>query len=447
MRQRRVTLICTFVVAVFLPAMVLAAPFTTTYTFTGSPGDQASEPVDANPVGALFSAITRGSGIGPEMGDNSINSFGWTTGAAIDPNDYYEFTITPDANIAMDLTNLTFTYRRSATGPTMLEIRSSLDGFAAAFAGVDNLNDTANHRTGFGLSGFTNLESAITFRIYGFAASSGAGTFRLGLSGASTLVNNLQVSGQLDPIPEPATLLLIGAGLTALARRRRRIAGPACLLVALSLPTAAFAAPFTATYTFTGSPGNQASEPVDANPVGALFSAITRGPGVVASAGIDSINSSGWTTGAAIDVNDYYEFTITPSANFALDVTELAFTFRRSATGPRSFEVRNSLDGFADAFWNIELGDSAQNFRVTSSNPFGYNGSLDLTTPVTFRIYGFRAEAEGGTFRLGIANGEVNDDLPANLEVGGQLDPVPEPATLLLIGAGLTAMRLRRRRQ
>ena len=173
-------------------------------------------------MGALFSDITRGSGISPEAGANSINSFGWTTGAGVDLNDYYEFTITPDANIAMDLTNLTFTYRRSGTGPTMLEIRSSRDGFATAFAGVDNLNDTSNHRTGFGLFGFNDLQSAVTFRIYGFAAGGAAGTLRLGLSGTSTLVNNLQVSGQLDPIPEPATLLLIGAGLSALRLRRRR---------------------------------------------------------------------------------------------------------------------------------------------------------------------------------------------------------------------------------
>jgi len=230
-------------------------------------------------------------------------------------------------------------------------------------------------------------------------------------------------------------------------RQRRFSVVTTLVVVALSLPAIALAAPYTAIYTFTGSPGNQASEPVDANPIGAAFSAITRGPGISAVGGLNSINSDGWTTGVVADLNDYYQFTITPDANYLLDVTDLAFTFRRSGTGPREFEVRNSLDGFATAFWHISVTDVTQNFRVSSSMPGGFNGSLNLTSAISFRIYGFAAEGAAGTFRLGVANGEVNDDLPANLVVSGDLEPVPEPATLLLIGAGLSVLARRRRRE
>src|SRR5688500_16632104 len=90
-----------------------------------------------------------------------------------------------------------------------------------------------------------------------------------------------------------------------------------CCLVALAGTGRANAA-FVVTCSFSGSAGNQTSEPADANPANGTAGAISRGSGLTASAGADSINSSGFTTGSSIDANDYYTLTISADAGFVL---------------------------------------------------------------------------------------------------------------------------------
>ena len=53
--------------------------------------------------------------------NNSMNSDFWTVGgSSINPDEYYEFTITPNLFFQMDITNITGSVRRSGTGPNNL---------------------------------------------------------------------------------------------------------------------------------------------------------------------------------------------------------------------------------------------------------------------------------------------------------------------------------------
>jgi hypothetical protein len=226
MRFRRSALAVSLAAALFLPAISLASSFTVIYTFTGSLGSQASEPADSQPVGALFADITRGAGLTPNAGADSINSVGFTTGG-LDPTEYYQFIATPDASYAMDLTSLEFSERRSATGIHAFEIRSSLDGFTASLYTFAVPDDTLTRRHNVALgAAFQDLMSAVTFRVYGYLAEAGTGSWRLGIAGGGDnpqgFAANFVVSGDLTQVPEPATLLWIGAGLSALRLRRRR---------------------------------------------------------------------------------------------------------------------------------------------------------------------------------------------------------------------------------
>ena len=106
----------------------------------------------------------------------------------------------------------------------------------------------------------------------------------------------------------------------------------------------------------------------------------------------------------------YFEFTLTPAQAFGFNLEEISFGIRRTATGPRTWQLRSSQDGFtttlaqrttdlADATWTLD--------RTTGLN-------LSSSTPVTFRIflYGGTSATAGGNariddVRLGVSTFEV----------------------------------------
>jgi hypothetical protein len=81
--------------------------------------------------------------------------------------------------------------------------------------------------------------------------------------------------------------------------------------------------------------------------------AITRGAGVTATPYADSFAASVWDTGsitlaAAHTANEYFAFTVSPIAGYAVSFSTLNATFGRTAVGaPNQFQWQYSLDGFA----------------------------------------------------------------------------------------------------
>jgi hypothetical protein len=214
-------------------------------------------------------------------------------------------------------------------------------------------------------------------------------------------------------------------------------------ILVLAPVSSLYADPILATYTFTGSPGDQIGEAVDADPVGALFSDIVRGPGLVANAGMHSINSRAWSQGV-LDPNDYYAFSVTADAGYAVSLSQIDFTERRSGTGILTLDVRSSLDGFTSSLYLQAVPDDTHNRRhsILLGSEFAA-----LTVPVEFRFFGYAAEGSLGTWRLGESQDDSPSTLPPNLQVSGIIATVPEPSSLLLFATAATGVLMVRRRK
>ena len=166
--------------------------------------------------------------------------------------------------------------------------------------------------------------------------------------------------------------------------------------------------------------------------------------------GVNGVNDFSLFSGS-LDPAKYFEVTLTPSVGYALDLNTIAFTIQRSGTGIRSYAVRSSVDGYAANLAasispaNVSLGVGPGNeFRYLTDGSTAQTGSLVtlgapfdlLSTPVTYRFYGWNAEGTGGTFSID------------NVTFSGEALVVPEPGPLALLGGfGLLGLVMSTRRR
>jgi hypothetical protein len=137
----------------------------------------------------------------------------------------------------------------------------------------------------------------------------------------------------------------------------------------------------------------------------------------------------------AVDRNVYGSFTLTPDAGKQLDLTTFEITaFSASGVNNRNFMVRYSIDNF-QTFTELIAGTSV----TAAGQTVIANIPLTVTSTIEFRIYGW-APSDSSS-----ANRALQYD---NIIVNGlSTDMVPEPASCSLIGLGLVAFVLKRRRK
>jgi cysteine-rich repeat protein len=107
--------------------------------------------------------------------------------------------------------------------------------------------------------------------------------------------------------------------------------------------SAACALELVAQWSFAGAAGTEVTfAAAVADPDLTTIPVIGRGIGVAPSAATDAFSASAWTTGAVIDLDDFYSFTVAPAAGTAMNLLALHLDERRSATGIRSWSVRSA---------------------------------------------------------------------------------------------------------
>ena len=140
---------------------------------------------------------------------------------------------------------------------------------------------------------------------------------------------------------------------------------------------------------------------------------------------------TGWGTGAtngltdstlltgALDPTKYYEVTVTAEFRHLMQLTSMSFKMNRSATGPRTFAVRSSVDGYTSNLLATANPSDTLIKLIGVSNSFFYKRDTTLaqlsskinvsgpsyielgyTQPITFRIYAWNAEDAMGSFSI-----------------------------------------------
>ncbi|MEY4893736.1 MAG: hypothetical protein RL751_546, partial [Bacteroidota bacterium] len=98
----------------------------------------------------------------------------------------------------------------------------------------------------------------------------------------------------------------------------------------------------------------------------------------------------------------YFEFTITPTSGYQLEIYKIAFGSRSTGTGPTGYSVKSSLDNYTTV---LALGS----LSASSSWQLKQNDALaisNISSPVTIRIYG---HSGSGNAVSGTANWRLDD--------------------------------------
>lgn len=157
-------------------------------------------------------------------------------------------------------------------------------------------------------------------------------------------------------------------------------------------------------------------------------------------------DTSATTVAAAISAGEFVTFTLSASTGYQFSLTALSANFRRSASGPSSFQWQYSTNG--SSFTDIGspfsyTGTETNGLAQTSITLSGISAlqNIGSSTTLTLRLVTYGANGSTGSWGFGRLAG--ND-----LALTGSVTAIPEPATYAAMAGAvalLGVMAIRRR--
>lgn len=123
-------------------------------------------------------------------------------------------------------------------------------------------------------------------------------------------------------------------------------------------------------------------------------SGIGYGSGLTAGNFPNSYTTNGWNSNT-LNVNQYFEFTITPNTGYKIDFTEFIGNVARnsSSRGPTTFELRSSVDNYASTIGSSKsFPSSVVQTDLTVSLGAAFQS---IGTSITFRLYAYGSGFNG----------------------------------------------------
>lgn len=126
---------------------------------------------------------------------------------------------------------------------------------------------------------------------------------------------------------------------------------------------------------------------------------ISYGSGLGNANANDRFNTDGFSTSGTLNIgnNDFISWILTPSTCFEIDLTSLVIAYQRSGQGPQNLALRSSLDNYAANIWSVSNIQSGEQISTISLSGVAYQ---NLTSAITFRLYGWNSGNTNGTFSI-----------------------------------------------